>query len=166
MANRKHSDVPENVWNAMRTEYISSDNSSYRQLEKKYGVSFNKIRKRSLEEDWQGKREEFKTNRANKSLDLVAEYQAGECAKAFMVATKLLDKISESVDAIISVDTESIKRLTGALKDLKEIGVFRSDMDRLEQQARIKKLQKESEEEQKDTTVTVVFEGEMGDFFD
>ena len=57
MANRKHSDIPENVWNAMRTEYISSDNSSYRQLEKNYGVSFNKIRKRSLEEDWQGKRE-------------------------------------------------------------------------------------------------------------
>lgn len=166
MANRKRSDVPENVWNAMKTEYISSDNSSYRQLEARYGVSFNKIRKRSLEEDWQGKREEFKTNRANKSLDLVAEYQAGECAKAFMVATKLLDKISESVDAIIAVDTESIKRLTGALKDLKEIGVFRSDMDRLEQQARIKKLQKESEEEQKDTTITVVFEGDMEEYGD
>ena len=75
-----------------------------------------------------------------------------------MVATKLLDKISESVDMIIAVDTESIKRLTGALKDLKEIGVFRSDMDRLEQQARIKKLQKESEEEQKDTNITVVIE--------
>lgn len=161
---RKSSDIPENLWNAMRTEYISSDNSSYRQLESKYGVSFNKIRRRSLDEDWQGKREEFKTNRANKSLDLVAEYQATECAKAFMVAGKLLDKISESVDAIISVDTESIKRLTGALKDLKEIGVFKADLDRLEQQARIKKLQKESEEEQKDATITVVFEGDMDEY--
>lgn len=166
MANRKRSDIPENVWNAMKTEYISSDNSSYRQLEARYGVSFNKIRKRSLEEDWQGKREEFKTNRANKSLDLVAEYQAGECAKAFMVASKLLDKISESVDAIIAVDTESIKRLTGALKDLKEIGVFRSDMDKLEQQARIKKLQKDAEEEQKDTTIKVVFDGDMEGYGD
>ena len=161
---RKNSDIPENVWNAMRTEYISSDNSSYRQLEAKYGVSFNKIRRRSLDEDWQGKREEFKTNRANKSLDLVADFQATECAKAFMVAGKLLDKISESVDAIISADTESIKRLTGALKDLKEIGVFKADLDRLEQQARIKKLQKESEEEQKDTTITVVFDDGMDEY--
>ena len=161
---RKSSDIPENLWNAMRTEYISSDNSSYRQLEAKYGVSFNKIRRRSLDEDWQGKRDEFKTNRANKSLDLVAEYQATECAKAFMVAGKLLDKISESVDAILVADTESIKRLTGALKDLKEIGVFRSDMDKLEQQARIKKLQKESEEEQKDATITVVFDDGMDEY--
>lgn len=157
MANRKHSDIPENVWNAMRTEYISSDNSSYRQLEKNYGVSFNKIRKRSLEEDWQGKREEFKTNRANKSLDLVAEYQAGECAKAFKVASKLLEKIEKAVDAIEDEDTGAIKQLTGAIKDLKEIGVFRSDMDRLEQQARINKLRKDAEEEEKDTVVTVKF---------
>ena len=163
MANRKHSDIPENVWNAMRTEYISSDNSSYRQLEKNYGVSFNKIRKRSLEEDWQGKREEFKTNRANKSLDLVAEYQAGECAKAFKVASKLLEKIEKAVDAIDDADTGAIKQLTGAIKDLKEIGVFRSDMDRLEQQARINKLRKEAEEEQTDKSITVRFEN-MDDY--
>ena len=166
MANRKKSSIPDNVWDAMKTEYISSENSSYRQLEKKYGVSYNKIQKRALQENWLEERDGFKSNRLNKSLDLVAEHQAQECAKAFMVANKLLDKISNAVDAIIDVDTESIKRLTGALKDLKEIGVFRADLDRAEQQARIKKLQKESEEEQKDTTVVVTFEGEMGDYFD
>lgn len=165
MANRKPVDIPANVWNAMRTDYISSDKSSFRQLEKNYGVSFNKIRKRALEEDWQGKREEFRTNRANKSLELVAEYQAGECAKAFKVANKLLEKIDKSVDAVADGDTQAIKQLTGAIKDLKEIGVFRSDMDRLEQQARIKKLQKDAEEGSKDTTINVVFEGDMeGDF--
>lgn len=163
---RKSSDVPENVWNAMRTEYISSDNSSYRQLEAKYGVSFNKIRRRSLDEDWQGKREEFKSNRANKSLELVADYQAEQCAKAFMVAGKLLDKVSEAVDKVLAIDTESIKRLTGALKDLKEIGVFRSDMDKLEQQARIKKLQKEAEEEQTDATITVQFASDIEEYGD
>lgn len=163
MANRKHSDIPETIWNAMRTEYISSDNSSYRQLESKYGVSFNKIRRRSLDEDWQGKREEFKTNRANKSLDLVAEYQAGECAKAFGVANKLLEKIESAVKVVEDADTGAIKQLTSALKDLKEIGVFRSDMDRLEQQARINKLKKDAEEEQKDTSITVKFES-MDDY--
>lgn len=165
MANRKQCDIPANIWNAMRTDYISSDKSSFRQLEKNYGVSFNKIRKRALEEDWQGKREEFRTNRANKSLDLVADFQAEECAKAFKVACKLLDKIESSVDAVEDGDTGAIKQLTSAIKDLKEIGVFRSDMDRLEQQARIRKLQKDAEEDHKDSTITVVFEGDMeGDF--
>lgn len=156
---RKSSDVPENVWNAMRTEYISSDNSSYRQLEAKYGVSFNKIRRRSLDEDWQGKREEFKSNRANKSLDLVADFQAEQCAKAFMVANKLLDKASEAADKILAIDTESLKRLTGVLKDLKEIGIFRADLDRAEQMARIKKLQKEAEEEQENKEIIVTIKG-------
>lgn len=159
--NRKKSDVAEAVWNAMKTEYISSDNSSYRLLESKYGVSYNKIRRRGLDEDWQGKREEFKLTRGNKSLELVAEYQAEQCAEAFKVANKLLEKISQAVDEILAIDTESIKRLTGALKDLKEIGVFRSDMDKLEQQARIRKLQKDAETEEKDTTITVVIDDEL-----
>jgi hypothetical protein len=35
----------------------------------------------------------------------------------------------------------------------------------LEQQARIRKLQKDAEEDHKDSTITVVFEGDMeGDF--
>ena len=54
--------------------------------------------------------------------------------------------------------------MTGAIKDLKEIGVFRSDMDRLEQQARINKLRKDAEEEQKDTSITVTFEDEMEEY--
>jgi hypothetical protein len=82
-----------------------------------------------------------------------------------MVANKLLDKIEKAVDAVPDADTGAIKQLTSAIKDLKEIGVFRADLDRREQEARIKKLQKESEEEQKDTTITVTFEGEMGDYF-
>ena len=164
--NRKRSDIPDKVWDAMKTEYISSENSSYRQLEKKYGVSYNKIQKRALSENWLAERDGFKSNRLNKSLDLVAEYQAGECAKAFMVANKLLDKISKAADEILDFDTESIKRLTGALKDLKEIGVFRADMDKAEQMARIKKLQKESEEEQLDKEITVVIKGGAEEYGD
>ena len=164
MANRKKSSIPDNVWDAMKTEYISSENSSYRQLEKKYGVSYNKIQKRALQENWLEERDGFKSIRLNKSLDLVAEHQAQECAKAFMVANKLLEKIEKAVDAIPDVDTGAIKQLTGAIKDLKEIGVFRADLDKQEQMARIKKLQKESEEEQKDTTITVVFDDGMDEY--
>lgn len=166
MANRKHSDISDKIWDAMKTEYISSENSSYRQLEKKYGVSYNKIQRRALQENWLAERDGFKSNRLNKSLDLVAEHQATECAKAFMVANKLLDKIAKAVDAVEDADTGAIKQLTGAIKDLKEIGVFRADLDKQEQMARIKKLQKEAEEEQKDTTITVVFDDGMDEYAD
>mgnify|MGYP003311885529 FL=1 len=81
-----------------------------------------------------------------------------------MVANKLLEKIAKAVDAVEDADTGAIKQLTGAIKDLKEIGVFRADLDKQEQMARIKKLQKESEEEQKDTTITVVFDDGMDEY--
>jgi len=152
--------VSDKIWDTIKSEYISSDQSSYRQLEKKYGVSYNKIQKRATNENWSAERDKYKSARLNKSLDLVCEHQANECAKAFMVANKLLEKIERSVDAVDDGDTGAIKQLTGAIKDLKEIGIFRADLDRAEQMARIKKLQKEAEEEQTDMDVTITFKGD------
>lgn len=157
--NRKRGNVPEEVWAKVRNEYITADNTSYRQLEKQFGLPFSAIRSRAVMEEWQKQRSEFHINRTRKSLDLIAEHQAREVSKAFMVANKLLDKIERSVDAVEDGDTGSIKQLTGAIKDLKEIGIFRADMDRREQMARIAKLEKEAkEEEQTDTCITVVIE--------
>ena len=157
MKSKKRVEVPENLWEQIKTEYISTD-TSYRQLEKKYGVSYTKIQGRAQRGKWIEEREQFKLNRSNKSLDLLCEHQAEEISKALMVANKLLDKIERSVDAVEDGDTGAIKQLTGAIKDLKEIGVFRADLDRQEQMARIAKLKKETEEEEKDTSITVVIE--------
>lgn len=151
--------IPEEIWEKIKTEYISSDTSSYRQLEKKYGVSYAKIQGRAYKENWKSERDEFLSNRLNKSLDLLSTHQAEECAKAFMVANKLLEKIEKAVDAVEDADTGAIKNLAIALKDLKEIGAFRADMDRKEQMARIKKLEKEAAEEQTDKEITVIIQG-------
>lgn len=161
----KPTTVPEEVWEQMRLEYISTD-ISLRGLEKKYGVPFSAIRKRYERERWIDQRKDVDKQRTQKSIDLVSTHQANECTKAFLVANKLLDKIAKAVDAVEDADTGAIKQLTGAIKDLKEIGVFRADLDRREQEARIKKLQKESEEEQKDTTITVVFDDGMDEYAD
>ena len=65
----------------------------------------------------------------------------------------------------VAIDRAGLKQLSAVLKDLREIGIFRSELDKKEQEARISKLRKDAEEEQKDTTITVTFEGEMGDYF-
>lgn len=65
----------------------------------------------------------------------------------------------------VAIDRAGLKQLSAVLKDLREIGIFRSELDKKEQEARINKLRKDAEEEEKDTTITVVFEGDMeGDF--
>lgn len=162
---RRENKLSEEKWQEIRIDYLTSD-ISLRGLEKKYGVSFSAIRNRCEKEKWVDQKKEVSTQTAQKSIDLVSTHKANECAKAFMVANKLLAKIEKAVDAVEDADTGAIKQLTSAIKDLKEIGVFRADLDKQEQMARIKKLQKESEEEQKDTTITVVFDDGMDEYAD
>jgi len=154
---KKRTSVSEEIWEEIKKEYIST-NTSFRQLEQKYGVSFTQIQGRAKRGNWIEDREAFKSNRTEKSLDSICEQQVADITKAMKVADKLLDKISEAVEVVEPADTQSIKQLTGAIKDLKEIGIFRADMDRREQMARIAKLEKEAKEEQTDTTITVRFE--------
>lgn len=52
-----------------------------------------------------------------------------------------------------AIDRAGLRQLSAVLKDLREIGIFRSELDRKEQEARINKLQKDVGEEQKDKTV-------------
>ena len=65
----------------------------------------------------------------------------------------------------VAIDRAGLKQLSAVLRDLREIGIFRSELDKKEQEARINKLRKDAEEGSKDATINVVFEGDMeGDF--
>lgn len=57
----------------------------------------------------------------------------------------------------VIIDKQGLKQLSGVLKDLKEIGIFRAELDRREQEARIEKLRKECDSD-KDKDIKVVIE--------
>lgn len=60
----------------------------------------------------------------------------------------------------VAVDRAGLKQLSAVLKDLREIGIFRSELDKKEQEARINKLRKDTETEEKDTTINVIIDDE------
>ena len=156
--------VSEETWDKLRIEYISSSDVSIRGLEKKYGIPYNAIRNRVEREGWLDQRTELKEQTTQKSIDLVSDFQANECSAAFRIASKVMSKLEEVVDTIDSEDeyaTKKLKDVAGAIKNLKEIGLFRAELDKQEQMARIKKLQKEAEEEQTDTNITVIIDDEV-----
>lgn len=64
----------------------------------------------------------------------------------------------------VAIDRAGLKQLSAVLRDLREIGIFRSELDKKEQEARINKLRKDAEEESKETTINVVFEGDMDEY--
>lgn len=75
-------------------------------------------------------------------VETISDKEAQRAVDIIDVADKLLGKISELMDAV-PLDTQSMKHLTSALKDLKDIKGYKSAEDLREQNARIKKLEAE-----------------------
>lgn len=149
-------------WNKIKTEYITDESSSYRKLSKKYNVSYSAISNRAQAENWVELRNQYNINTTSKSIDAICDEQVKRAARLKTVADKLLAKIEAVVDDANMQDMlmskQALKQLTGALKDIKDIQMIRSDADVREQEARIKALEKNAEKGDDTTqTINVVF---------
>ena len=142
-------------WKRIKAEYIAGG-TSYRKLAKKYNVSFTTLTRTAQRENWVALRQQVEDRTTTNIIDSVIEDSTDKAVNIIDVADKLLGKISEIIDT--AKDTQSIKHLTSALKDLKEIKGYKSAADMKEQEARIAKLQKDAERED-DTTneIEIVF---------
>ena len=129
-------------WKRIKAEYIAGG-TSYRKLAEKYGVSFSTLRKVAAKEKWTDLRNKAGAKADTKIIDTVSDKEADKATKINDVADKLLDKISTMIDKVH--DTQGIKHISSALKDIKEVKGFKTDADMREQEARIKKLQKEAD---------------------
>ena len=131
-------------WNAIKAEYIRGG-TSYRKLAVKFGVSFNTLKTVAIREKWTDLRQQASNKATTKLVDKIGGQNADRSAKILDVADKLLTKISETIDAMEVLDSQSLKHFTSALKDLKDIKGIKTDIDLREQEARIAKLQKETQ---------------------
>ena len=60
------------------------------------------------------------------------------------------------------IDRSGIKAIASALRDIKEVQMLKTELDRREQEARIAKLQKEAEAEEKESNeIKVTIEGDL-----
>lgn len=150
-------------WKKIKTEYISG-NISYRKLAEKHGVSFNTLKRHAVEEEWHKLRQQKDEKATTKIINSISEREAKKANKIIDVADKLLDKISAMIDKAEDYNTQNIKNLTSALKDLKEIKGYKTDVDLREQEARIANLERQAQavEESKDITVTIV--GDLNEY--
>ena len=164
-------------WQAIKTEYITTD-TSYRKLAQKYGVRYATLQARAKEEKWTELRDRHRTSTVSKSLTKISNKQASKLARIEGITDKLLNKLEKAVDEldleIIKrktkvddgltetttetmeaveggiVDRAGLRQLTAALKDLKEIQMLKSELDRQEQEARIDKLRADAQQRNND----------------
>lgn len=142
-------------WKRIKAEYIAGG-TSYRKLAEKYGVSPTTLTKVAGREGWVEARQQADIKKTSKIVDAVSDKEAKKAVDLYDIADLLAGKVKE-IAATVS-DPDSIKKLTSAIKDLKDIKGIKSEADMREQEARINKLRKEAERED-DTTneVEIVF---------
>ena len=73
----------------------------------------------------------------------------------------LFEKAEETIENTPVWSTNSLKEMATAMKYLKECKGVKSEADIREQEARIAKLQKEAQEEDGATDITVILEGDL-----
>ena len=132
-------------WQAIKTEYITTD-TSYRKLAQKYGIHYKVISDRGKAEGWGELRSQYRDKTLTDTLNVISRKQVNRAARFQSVADKLLNKIESIVDAMEpeNMDSKSIRALTSAVKDLKEIQNIKSELDEKEQEARIANLRKQA----------------------
>ena len=154
-------------WNAIKTEYITT-NTSYRKLAEKYGTTVNAIDLKAKNEGWAEQRKQYNEKTVTKAIKKAEEKASDYRSYIYTLAYKTANKLNKMVEdntfeqlAALGIVPRSI---TGAIKDLADVLNCKSAADVKEQEARIKKLQKEAEgDTNKDTTVTVRFDSESMD---
>lgn len=150
-------------WKKLKAEYIAGG-TSYRKLAEKYGVSFNTLKTRAKEEQWYNLRQQKDHRTTTKIVESLSDKDAEKAVDIIDVANKLLGKISELMDTV-PLDTQSMKHLTSALKDLREIKGVKSDADIREQNARIRNLEKQLQGEDASSRVITINLGDGLDKF-
>ena len=76
-------------WQAIKTEYITTD-TSYRKLAQKYGVNVTNIAKKAGAEGWVEQRKQYANETQTKTLEKISEQEANRAVKIHSVADKLL----------------------------------------------------------------------------
>ena len=148
-------------WKKIKAEYIAGG-TSYRKLADKHGVSFTTLQRKAKEEKWLELRRQKEDRTETKIVEAISTSDAKKAVDIINVADKLLEKIGELAEKVGDADT--IKKLTSAIKDLRDIKGIKSEADMREQEARIAKLQKEAQEEDNSTTeIKVTFGSDDGE---
>lgn len=150
-------------WSKLKREYIAGG-TSYRKLAEKHGVSFSTLRKVAAKEGWTELRDKARAKADTKLTDLISDQQAERFKRLQDVTDMLLDNLENIVTKVtleeMILDKYTLKQITGALKDIKDIQNIKSGLDLEEQKARIAILKKQAEsDDDSDTAVKITIEG-------
>ena len=150
-------------WKAIKAEYIAGG-IGYRKLAEKHGVSFSTLSKVATRENWTDLRQKAGEKTDTLLADTIGKRNAKKSAKIDLLVDMLLDRLCERMDDLI-VEGKDVKSIASALKDLRDLKGIKDKLDVKEQKARIKKLEKEAQDDDKtDNHINVVMDDGLDEY--
>lgn len=87
-------------WTKIKTEYITSDNSSYRKLAEKYDIPLGSLYKRAKRENWVELKKQSGDRRIAKTVSAIEDKEVKKMKRIQDITDKLLDKIERAVEEL------------------------------------------------------------------
>jgi hypothetical protein len=146
----------------LKKEYLKGG-TSYRKLCKKYNVPLSTLKAVAAKEGWVELRDQTKARTDTKIVESISDGEADRAKRLLTASDKLLERIEGLIEELttgeVLLDRTALKQITGALKDIKDIQGIKSPLEIEEQKARIAKLRKEAEDEDRTNEIAIVIEG-------
>ena len=153
-------------WKLIRQAFLSG--MTYTQMSEQFGASRSTICARAKREHWDNLKRYAKEEAERKLVETISTEHA---KRELQIAEKVVEGVESCVDKVItglksasSKDYTKLRAYMSILKDAREMGIYRSDMDIAEQTARIKKLEKDASALEEDNTINVVISAEVDDY--
>lgn len=162
------------LWVTIQQEYIKTG-TKYTELAEKYGISISTLKKKAALYKWKEKRAEaLKLKKERKKepkkelkkvpekvptvyADMVLDAE-GDRERFARIVEDMLNRVEDAICVVDVHNTASIKLLTAALKDLRELkDLNRTELDIEEQKARIAKLKSDTRIVETEESGGVVF---------
>lgn len=149
-------------WNGIKKAYL--EGKTYRAISKEYHVALATISQRAKEENWELLKRRIATETEQKIVDRLSDRHARIADKVTIGVEACVDKVITGLKGTKAADYQKIRAYMSVLKDAKEMGIFKSEIDMAEQTARIKKLEKDASTLEQDNTINVVISSEVEEY--
>ena len=150
-------------WKAIKAEYIAGG-TSYQKLAEKYGVSFSTLSHLAKREKWTDLKQKACEKEDMDLATSIGKKNAKKSAKIDRLVEKLLDIVEINLESLV-IEGKDVKSIASALKDLKDLKGIKDKLDVKEQKARIRKLEKEAEDDtREDKEIKVVIESNLDEY--
>lgn len=149
--------ISEDRWRKMKTEYITTD-KSYNKIAEENGIRYETVRLQGKKENWKELRKKHRAKTVEKAVEKIERQKVALMEDLRTSAEGLLKRANKLMEDE-NITPQALRCLAAVLRDVKDLLDIKSDADLREQEARIKKLERDAMSDADKPPARIIIEG-------